>query len=376
VTGSRSRAHEGLRQGFTTGSAAAAAAKAALVRLFSGRAPSSVEIPLPPGGRLTIAVETADALEAGASARAAIIKDAGDDPDATHGARISCLATLLRGADSVRIEGGQGVGRVTLPGLPVAVGLAAINPVPLAQIEQAAREAINAAGYLGGVRLVIEVENGEAMAARTLNPRLGITGGISILGTQGIVKPFSLDAWKATIDSGLAVAHTTGCRTAAFATGRRGERLLMEKRPELPERSFVLAADFFAYATQKAVTLKFAEIIWGCFFGKLVKMAQGLPITHAHAAPTDFAALALLAAKAGADPATCQTVRHANTARHALDMMAAIGLQRRFATLVLDRALRAAENFADQAKPGESRPRICICCFGFTGEFLAEAYTS
>jgi len=361
---------QSLRQGFTTGSAAAAAAKAALMLLFTGKAPFSVEIPLPPGGRLTIPVSSARTSEVGSSAQATVVKDAGDDPDATDGAAIRCLATL---ADAgIRIEGGRGVGRVTLPGLPVAVGQAAINPAPMAQIEQAARQAMDAAGYHGGAHLVIEVENGEQMAARTLNPRLGVLGGISILGTQGVVKPFSLDAWKATIDSGLTVARAAGCPTAAFSTGRRTERLLMARRPDLPERCFVQAADFFAHAIQKAVELKFAEIIFGCFFGKLVKMAQGLPVTHAHTAPTNFTALARLARLASADAATCLAISQANTARHALDIMAAKGLSQRFAALVLERALGAAQNFADAARNESIRPRIAICCFDFEGQVLTE----
>jgi len=266
---------------------------------------------------------------------------------------------------------------VTLPGLPVAVGRAAINPAPLAQIERAAQEALNAAnpaGYQGGVHLLIEVEGGEEMATRTLNPRLGILGGISILGTQGVVAPFSLDAWKATIHSGLTVARATGCKTAALSTGRRGERLLMAHRPDPPEQCFVQAADFFAYSTQTAVELGFEEIVWGCFFGKLVKMAQGLPVTHAHSAPTDFAALAGWADAAGADRATCRAVREANTARHALEIATEQGFRRRFAALVLARALRAAREFADAAHKKGPRPRIGICCFSFEGEILAEGY--
>jgi len=413
----------GLRQGFTTGSAAAAAAKAALTFLLTGEVQSAVDIPLPPGGRLTVPVESVG-ME-GAAARATVVKDAGDDPDATHGARISCLASIApseavnlsdAGGEGQRerspqpehsappghvdIEGGSGVGRVTLPGLPVPVGQAAINPVPRAQIEQAAREALQASGLTSQarqvrqVRLVIEVEGGEAMASRTLNPRLGILGGISILGTQGIVMPFSLEAWKATIDSGLEVARaaafSTGRRTAAFSTGRRGERLLMARRLDLPELAFIQAADFFAYAIERAVRLDYSEIVWGCFFGKLAKMAQGLPYTHAHAAPTDFAALAELAGRAGASPETCLEVARANTARHALLIVPDDAIRERFAALTCAMALEAARSFALTAlgeRPGSSAepnagpeprpiPRLGICCFDFEGGLLAEAYTS
>jgi len=358
-----------LRQGFTTGSAAAAAAKAALGYLLNGRALLSVEIPLPTGGRLQIPVESVRPEEKGA--RAVVVKDAGDDPDATNRARISCLAvidpTIPGGLD---IDGGRGVGRVTLPGLPITVGQAAINPVPREQIGQAAREAFAAAGYTGSASLLVEVEDGEAMAAKTLNPRLGIMGGISILGTQGIVKPFSLAAWRATIDSGLEVARAAGVTVAAFSTGRRSERLLMARRSELSSLAFVQAADFFAYSLQKAAVLGFSEIVWGCFFGKLVKMAQGLAYTHAHEAPTDFRLLAELAGRSGADEKVCRELLTANTARHALELVPEGEVRENFVERTVRRALNAAQIHVG---PG---PRLGICCFGFDETALAEVYTS
>lgn len=358
-----------LRQGFTTGSAAAAAAKAALWFLLTGRKALSVEIPLPAGGRLHIPVASVE--PEGDGARAVVVKDAGDDPDATNRARISCLAMVdpskLGGLD---IEGGRGVGRVTLPGLPVPVGQAAINPVPREQIGQAAREPMDEAGFTGSARLLVEVEDGEAMAVKTLNPRLGIVGGISILGTQGIVKPFSLDAWKATIDSGLEVARAAGGTVAAFSTGRRSERMLMARRPELPGLAFVQAADFFGYSLERAAGLGFSELIWGCFFGKLVKMAQGLAYTHAHQAPTDFKALAELAGQAGADEWVCREVAVANTARHALELVPEGGVREGFVEITVAKALNAARAHAG---PG---PRVGICCFGFEETVLGEAYSS
>ena len=416
-----------LRQGFTTGTAAAAACKAALLRMLTGKCPDIVETPLPTGERLGVPVESAKAQDG--SGWASVVKDAGDDPDATNGARIVCRATLApwppegdagRGHGSasrspgdvlcVTIEGGQGVGRVTLPGLPVAVGEAAINPAPRAQIEAAAREALE--GVSGQVRLVVEVENGREIARHTLNPRLGIEGGISILGTQGIVKPYSHAAWRATIDQSLSVARAGGLVTAAFSTGRRSERLLMAWRPDLPDLAFVQAADFFAHALREAVRRGFSQIVWGCFFGKLAKMAQGLAYTHARTEPTDFALLADLAARAGADEQACRAVRGANTARHALEIVPEGSVRDRFAALTAQAALAAAVGFArlpageagdlpdphglgqgsgrspasrgdgtpaarDQKEGGPSGgPRIEIVCFGFDEAVLARAYTS
>lgn len=268
----------------------------------------------------------------------------------------------------MEILGGRGVGRVTLPGLPVAVGQPAINPVPRAQIEQAAREVLETAGFRGDVRLTIEVEDGEAIARRTLNPRLGIVGGISILGTQGIVKPFSHEAWKATIESGLQVARAAGIDTAAFSTGRRSERMLMAHRPDLPELCFVQAADFYGFSMRRAQELGFARIVWGCFFGKLAKMAQGQEYTHAHAQPTNFAALAGLAAQAGASPRVCRAVAEANTARHALELVPEEDIRQRFAYLTAVRALETARSFLGT---GPS-PAVEIVCFGFEEGVLAE----
>uniref|UniRef100_A0A7C4AGQ1 Cobalt-precorrin-5B C(1)-methyltransferase n=1 Tax=Fundidesulfovibrio putealis TaxID=270496 RepID=A0A7C4AGQ1_9BACT len=372
----RNRESGGLRQGFTTGSAAAAAAKAALTLLLGGETPATVDVPLPgeDAGRLTIPVE--EARPEGRGARAVVVKDAGDDPDATHGARIGCLA-VIEGMDGreppgveVVIEGGGGVGRVTLPGLPVPVGMAAINPAPREQIERAAREALRARGVHGRVLLIIEVEGGEEIARRTLNPRLGIIGGISILGTQGIVKPYSHAAWEATIGSGLAVARAAGIATAAFSTGRRSERLLMRHRPDLPQLAFIQAADFFAHSLRQASSLDFSEMVWGCFFGKLAKMAQGVPYTHAHAEPVDFALLAEMAGQAGAAPETCARVARANTARHALEIVPEGALREGFAARTAARALEAARSFAGAG------PRLSIVCFGFESGVLAEAYAS
>lgn len=357
------------RPGFTTGSAAAAAAKAALLRLFDLAVPERVDIPLPDGGRLPVPV--ASCVEDGGGARAVVIKDGGDDPDATHGARIACLAVLVPDAQpgAVDLEGGEGVGRVTLPGLPVAVGEAAINPAPREQIARAAREAMDQAGYRGGVRLVVEAPDGARLAARTLNPRLGIIGGISILGTHGIVLPFSHEAWLATIESGLKVARATGSPTAALSTGRSSERLLMAQRPDLPPTAFVQAADHFGFSLRLAASLEFREIVWGCYFGKLVKMAEGLENTHARSGRADFARLADLAERAGATPEACRAVRQANTARHVLEILEPSGVGRRLAELVAAQAMVACRRLAGDG------PELHLFCFDFAGDLLARLST-
>jgi cobalt-precorrin-5B (C1)-methyltransferase len=233
-----------LRHGFTTGTAAAAAAKAAALHLREGRAPDAVDVPLPMGGRMTVAVlETRPEKD---GVLAAVVKDGGDDPDATHGAVIRAFVRPV-GGPGIVLHGGQGVGLVTRPGLPVAVGEAAINPAPREQIRQAVAEA-----GLHGADVEIRVDRGEEIARKTFNPRLGIVGGISILGTRGTVKPFSNAAYQATIRQCLDVMAACGVERPCLTTGGRSERFLRQARPDTPETACVQVADFFFYSMREA----------------------------------------------------------------------------------------------------------------------------
>jgi cobalt-precorrin-5B (C1)-methyltransferase len=317
-----------LRTGFSTGAAAAAAAKAALVHLLTGGAPAVVSIPLPSGQRLDIAISQTVALSP-SQARATVIKDAGDDPDVTNGAAIQALVSLpAAAAPGVVISGGPGVGRVTRPGLPVAVGEPAINPVPREMIEAAVQEAWQTLGTTGqplAALVEISVPEGERLARRTLNPRLGILGGISILGTTGLVKPFSHEAYTATIDSALAVALAAGQTEVVLTTGGRSEKQAQALRPDLPELCFVQIADFFGHALQQARKQGLGRLGVVCYFGKAIKQAQGLSCTHAHRAPLELLRLAGWLEEAGAEGMLCQAVRQANTARHALEILAQAG---------------------------------------------------
>lgn len=333
-----------LRSGFTTGSAAAAATKAAIGFLLHDETPKRIDIPLPTQGRLTIPVH-AIAAEGG-GARAVVVKDGGDDPDATHGHEIHAIVRLVAHHISLNIhlEGGSGVGRATLPGLPIAVGQAAINPAPRAQIMAAAREA--AKDFCGDIDIIIEVPQGEVIAAKTLNPRLGITGGISILGTQGIVKPYSHEAYRASISEALDVARAAGLRKAVFTTGRRTERLYLESRPETPPLAMIQAADFFAHSCRAAAERGFTSITWAVFFGKLAKQAQGLEYTHARTHPLDFDLLAERCARAGAAPELLPAIRSANTARQVLAMLGAPEVRERLMASLKDIACGHARAFA------------------------------
>jgi len=339
-----------LREGFTTGSAAAAAARAATLYALTGQAPASVDIPLPPPypaeQRLSIAI--ADVAEDALGVRAAVVKDGGDDPDATHGARIEAHVTLDPAFSGVGphvlIGGGVGVGRVTLPGLPVAVGQAAINPGPLEQIRQSVLEVLPE-DFKGIALVVIEAPQGEAMARHTLNPRLGIVGGISILGTGGIVRPYSHGAWAECVRRSLDVARAAGHTIAVLTTGRRSERFFLERFAFAPQVCLVQAADFFAESLRDAAARGFTTVVWAVFIGKLVKQAQGFASTHAREAELDFGLLADWAREAGAEAAQVQAIARANTAAQALALLSG-EVPARLAGLLAVRAQAAARGFA------------------------------
>lgn len=254
-----------LRTGRTTGSCATAAAMGGVIFLLTGECPAVISVPLPPGGTLEVPVDRYEPTDSGV--RVTVVKDGGDDPDATHGHDIQAVVSLRRktfGPLSVTLDGGRGVGRATLPGLPIDVGQAAINPKPREQIERGVRQA--AMGMeSGSISVVIEVPEGETIALKTLNPRLGIIGGISILGTQGIVKPYSHASWKATIEESLDVARAQGIDHAIFTTGRSSERLYQETHPGVPDLALVQAADFFEFAMQAAAKRNFKRVTWSLF---------------------------------------------------------------------------------------------------------------
>ncbi|EPR42117.1 cobalt-precorrin-6A synthase (deacetylating) [Desulfovibrio sp. X2] len=367
-----SRKGQALREGFTTGTAAAAAAKAATLALLgllrpgarepgdAADTPLLVDTPLPTGARLDVPVEraTREGWGEDEAVRGLVIKDGGDDPDATHMARIEALVRLSD-VPGVSVDGGRGVGRATLPGLPVAVGEAAINPAPRGQIAAAVAEALAQAQGAAGADVLIEVPEGERIAEKTMNARLGILGGISILGTRGTVRPFSHEAWTASVAQAMDVAKALGATTIALCTGGRSERFLRENLPalglpDMPEHSIVQAADFFAFACREAASRGFARMVWGVFFGKLVKQAQALPNTHAHSAALDLDFLARRARAAGvAEPLAAQLPACA-TARHALEILrpspALPGLLHELCRL----AARAAAGFA--ASPQTDAP--------------------
>jgi cobalt-precorrin-5B (C1)-methyltransferase len=368
LSGPKRSSKGGLRLGFSTGTAATAAATAALSLVLDGRPPESVPVELPGGQVLDIAVHQAQYIS-GRSAWASVIKDGGDDPDVTHRAEINARVSILESLDQepeIIIQGGVGVGRVTRPGLPVAVGEPAINPVPRRMIRQALTELWRKQGRPPqALRLEVEISvpRGKEMARHTFNPRLGIVGGISIIGTHGLVKPFSHEGYTGSIDSALSVAAASGLREVVLTTGGKSEKLARRLRPDLPEQAFIQIADFFAHALEQAVKAKMDDIGLVCFFGKAVKQAMGLAYTHAHKATLDHGRLAGWFTEAGAGPALIDQVRTANTARHVLEILTQAG-RRDLVPLVGERMLRSAREFAG---PG---PDLWAYILDFDGQTL------
>ncbi|WP_159882765.1 cobalt-precorrin-5B (C(1))-methyltransferase [Paenibacillus puerhi] len=308
-----------LRHGYTTGACATAAAQAALEALIRQEPVEEATIRLPVGQDATFAIVRC-AFETD-RASAEIIKDGGDDPDATHGARI-ISEVFWTEQPGIEIDGGVGVGRVTKPGLPVEVGQAAINPVPRKMIREAVKAVLHRFDMLHrGVRVVVSVPDGEEIAKKTLNGRLGILGGISILGTRGTVVPFSTAAYKASVAQAIRVAVKSGVRHIVLSTGGRTEKYGMELYPALPEEAFVEMGDFVGFAVQQCVRQGISRITLIGMMGKFSKVAQGVMMVHSKSAPVDFGFLAGLAREAGASEETLIEIREANTAAQVGDMM-------------------------------------------------------
>ncbi|MGH3716771.1 MAG: cobalt-precorrin-5B (C(1))-methyltransferase [Micromonosporaceae bacterium] len=350
-----------LRTGWTTGTCSSAAAKAAIQLLATGEAPSYVEVALPSGQRVTFAVEHCVSLPDGA-AEAAVVKDAGDDPDVTHGAHLTATVRWS-GTAGIELTGGEGVGVVTKPGLGLDVGGPAINPVPRAMITQAVREV---AGDRG-VGVTISVPGGEKMARKTTNRRLGILGGISILGTTGIVRPFSTASWRASVMQAVQVMAAQGEPTLVLCTGGRTEKGAMALLPGLPDVCFVEVGDFTGAALRTAVERGLTEVVFVGMVGKLSKLAAGVLMTHYTRSAVDRGLLARLTARAGGDPALVSEVDGANTARHAYELWASAGLLRAAGDLLCGGVKDVLERFT------EGRMRAEVAMVDFTGRTVVAA---
>lgn len=361
------RRQRGNRTGFTTGACAAAAARAACLGLLHGVLPARVQCRLPNGQEQEFVVAAGEVNLAQHWAQAVIIKDAGDDPDATHGAHMTArVRLLLHRAGEILLEGGAGIGVVSKEGLGLAVGGPAINPVPRRNITDNLRAVAGELLEHDGLAVTLSVPGGEEMAKKTLNARLGILGGISILGTTGIVRPYSTAAFRASVVQAVDVAANQGQRHLVFTTGGRTEKFAMRELPMLDESCFVQMGDFVKAAFTSAIKRAASEITVGAMVGKLTKMSQGLAVTHAWKAEIDREVLAESARAVGAPEDLIAHIRAAETARFAAEKLAALGL-----TVAFHRQLaQAARRSLLACYPGNYRLNLLVC--DFEGRFICR----
>ncbi len=328
----------GDRTGFTTGACSAAAAKAATQGLVTGEIPDSILCKLPNGQLVKFAVIESQLNDN--CAHAVVIKDAGDDPDCTDKAHLTADVCLLPNASGeVQLKGGDGVGTVTLTGLGLEVGGPAINPVPRQNIEENVRSAGGKLLQKQGLEVTISVPDGEKMATRSINARLGILGGISILGTTGIVRPYSTVAFRASVIQGIEVAKANGEDTIVLTTGGRTEKFVIKQLSHLPPVCFVQMGDFLRYALDTSVKEGIKHVIIGGMIGKLTKIAQGETITHAGRSKVNTQMLAEIAAQLGVDDDVCQEIATAITARFAVERLEPLGLDIAFQQAVANKVI-------------------------------------
>jgi cobalt-precorrin-5B (C1)-methyltransferase len=312
-----------LRRGFTTGACATASAAAAFEALLTGRFPDPVAVTLPGGNAVSFAL--AHRAMAGVAAEAGVIKDAGDDPDVTHGALVVARVEGNRAGAGVVFKAGTGVGTVTRPGLPLAVGEPAINPVPRRMIAQALAEVAHRHNAAADAIVTVSIPGGEEIARRTANPRLGIVGGLSILGTTGIVIPYSCASWIHSIHRGIDVARAAGAERIVAATGRTSERAAQDIF-HVPEFALIEMGDFAGGLLKYLRAHPLPKLVIAGGFGKLVKLAQGALDLHSARSRFDPAQLAALARGVGISSETQAAMAQAASAAEALELAAAAGL--------------------------------------------------
>jgi cobalt-precorrin-5B (C1)-methyltransferase len=318
-----SKSDKPLRRGWTTGACATAAAKAAFEALLTGSFPDPVEITLPKGQRPTFALAKTERSDA--EATAGIVKDAGDDPDVTHLALVQATVRRLPAGSGVKFRAGIGVGMVTRAGLPIPPGEPAINPVPRQMMRDAITEVAARCGATPDAEITISIPNGAELAKQTWNPRLGIEGGLSILGTTGIVNPFSCSAWIASIHRGIDVIRAAGLDHAAACTGSTSEAAVA-RRYALPDFAYIDMGDFAGGVLKYLRHHPIPRLTLAGGFGKISKLAEGSLDLHSGRSQVSLDALASGAAALGADEATVAAIRAANTAMEALEIARVRGL--------------------------------------------------
>lgn len=372
-----------LRTGFTTGANACAAAVAAARTLvgaplepWEGPLPEltadrydalagAVTVAIPNGSRVRFPVRTA--VHLGDRARASVIKDGGDDPDCTHRAEIWAEVEAADDGE-VRFQRGEGVGVVTRPGLGIAIGEPSITAPPRRNITAEVLAVLPA-----GARVTVGVVDGAELAKRTLNARLGIEGGVSILGTTGLVHPYSTAAFRASVTQAIDVAAANGLEEVVLTTGGRSERFASELLPHLPEPAFVQMGDFVGHALAHASARGMRVATIAAMIGKLAKMADGRPMTHAAGSEVDCALLAELARGVGASATVVDAIAAANTGRHVQEIVQEARLSGFFDALCARAATMLAAHLAGRARGGRAAPlEIRVLLTDFSGPLLGS----
>ena len=355
-----------LRTGYTTGTCAAAATKAALSALVSGNKLPKVNVSLPKDKHIVIDIAWIKFVDE-KSVTASVIKDGGDDPDVTNGAEIWSTVSLLESSNKIMIDGGIGVGRVTKPGLGLEIGKAAINPTPLKMINQAIGEILEKQQKNRyGLAILISVPKGEEIAKRTDNPRLGIIGGISILGTTGIVIPYSTASFAASIRQSIDVSIAMGSDSVILTTGGRSEDFARSIfGNSVADHAYIQIGDFIGFSIKQCAIKKIKKAYVIGFIGKLTKMAMGVKQTHVKGSNVDMNFLATLANRCGANNELVKKIKLANTARHVGELIDQSGLSMFYDVL-------CEEVYNHLSKDSPSDLHIKIILLDFTGKVIGN----
>lgn len=351
-----------LRKGFTTGTCSAASSKAALLSIINQQKIHDVEVILPKGNTLNIKIHSCEFNKN--SARCSVIKDGGDDPDVTHGAEIVVDLSLTDNVNHIQIDGGEGVGIVTKPGLGLDINKPAINPIPKKMIIQNISTVASEILKQNGIKVVISVPKGKELALKTDNPRLGIIGGISILGTSGIVIPFSTASFAASIRQNLDVALAMGNDTVVLTTGGRSEEF-SKSLVDLPEHCFVQMGDFSGYAIEQCAKKGIKKAYVVGFIGKLSKMAKGVKQTHVKGSKIDMSFLAKLASESGVEEPVVNQIKAANTARHVQEI-----IQKNRSIKFFDKI--CSNVYRQLRKLSENKVSLEIVLYDFDGTVLSK----
>lgn len=308
-----------LRTGWTTGACSAAAAKASAYVLIHQKPLKDIEIMIPAGKKVTFALKRCEFSPE--EATCSVIKDAGDDPDCTNGAELTTTVSWLKTPGEILLDRGPGVAVITKVGLGLEVGGPAINPVPRKNITEMVREAAGEELKTRGFKVDISVPGGEEMAKKTENERLGIIGGISILGTTGIVVPFSTAAFKASIAQAIDVARAAGLKSVVLTTGSKSEQFAM-KILGLSSEAYIQMGDFVGFATQQSAAKGMVRATLCGMPGKMSKIATGKMQTHVAGSKVDMSFLSSIAGECGAPAEALEEISKANTARHVEEIVA------------------------------------------------------